>query len=352
MPNLRDPLSPILTPADIAPSSESMQVECLLNPGAFCFEGKIFLLLRVAERPSQVSGEISFPFLSSEGEIEVKHILESDPGLDMSDPRVINWNGDDYLTTMSHLRLVNSVDGVHFKEDPSFPVLFPDNAYESYGIEDCRVAFLEGKWYLTYTAVSANGVAVGMRSTSDWKSFINHGLILPPHNKDCALFEEKVGGLYLALHRPSSPEIGGNYIWISESPDLIHWGRHRCLARTRKGNWDSARVGAGCSPIRTPEGWLMIYHGADERNRYSLGAMLLDLDDPSIVLARSTDPLLAPEMPYELEGFFGNVVFSCGQLVDGDRITMYYGASDKFICRAVLSIQNILDSLNVGRFTQ
>ena len=96
----------------------------------------------------------------------------------------------------------------------------------------------------------------------------------------------------------------------------------------------------------------MIYHGADERNRYCLGAMLLDLDDPSIVLARSTDPLLAPEMPYELEGFFGNVVFSCGQLVDGDRITMYYGASDKFICRAVLSIQNILDSLNVGRFTQ
>ena len=323
-----------------------MRVECLLNPGAFRLEGRTFLLLRVAERPEQASGEISFPVLSPEGGIEVKRIPTDDPGLDMSDPRVINWNGEDYLTTMSHLRLVSSEDGIHFKEDPAFPPLFPEGEYESYGIEDCRVAFIEGRWYLTFTAVSANGVAVGMRSTSDWKEFKNHGLIFPPHNKDCALFEEKVGGMYLALHRPSSPEIGGNYIWLSESPDLEHWGRHRCLARTRKGSWDSARVGAGCSPIRTSEGWLMIYHGADEANRYCLGAMLLDLEDPSKVLARSVEPLLTPEMPYEKEGFFGNVVFSCGQIVDGDRITMYYGASDQFICRAELKISDILDSLN------
>ena len=342
---LRNPESPILAPADIAPSSESMQVECLLNPGAFRFDGKIFLLLRVAERPHQVPGEISFPILSAEGGIEVMRISRDDQCLDLTDPRVINWNGDDYLTTMSHLRLVSSVDGVHFEEDPSFPVLFPEGTYESYGIEDCRVAFIEGRWYLTYTAVSSNGVAVGMRSTSDWKSFTNHGLILPPHNKDCALFEGKVGGRYMVLHRPSSPEIGGNYIWLAESPDLLHWGNHRCLAKTRKGSWDSARVGAGCSPIRTPEGWLMIYHGADEDNRYCLGAMLLDPEDPSKVLRRNVDPIFAPEKPYEKEGFFGNVVFSCGQLVDGDRITMYYGASDQFICRAELSVKDILDSL-------
>ena len=342
----RNPLLPILAPSDITPSSEAMQVECLLNPGAFRFDGKVFLLLRVAERPRQLPGEISFPYLSSNGSVEVMRIPKNDSGLDLSDPRVINWNGDDYLTTMSHLRLVSSTDGVHFKEEPSFPSLFPEGAYESYGIEDCRVAYIEDRWFLTYTAVSSNGVAVGMRSTSDWRSFSNHGLILPPHNKDCALFEEKVGGLFLVLHRPSSPEIGGNYIWIAESPDLIHWGRHRCLVRTRKGSWDSARVGAGCSPVRTSEGWLMIYHGADGNHRYCLGAMLLDLDDPSRVLARSVDPLFAPEMPYEKEGFFGNVVFSCGQLVDGDHITMYYGASDQFICRAELSVNEILDSLN------
>ncbi len=236
----RNPQYPILAPADISPSSESMQVECLLNPGAFRFDGKVFLLLRVAERPRQVQGEISFPYLSPDGRIKVIRISKQDPGLDMSDPRVINWNGDDYLTTMSHLRLVSSEDGIYFTEDTSFPVLFPEGRHESYGIEDCRVAFIEGKWYLTYTAVSSNGVAVGMRSTSDWKSFTNHGLILPPHNKDCALFEEKIGGKYLILHRPSSPEIGGNYIWIAESPDLLHWGGHQCLAKTRRGSWDSA----------------------------------------------------------------------------------------------------------------
>ena len=326
-----------------------MKVECILNPGAFRFEGKVFLILRVAERPVQKPGEISFPYLSSNGDIEIMRIPENDPGLDLSDQRVINWNGEDYLTTMSHLRLVSSEDGVHFKEDPSFPPLFPEGQYESYGIEDCRVAFLEGRWYLTFTAVSSNGVAVGMRSTTDWRTFTNHGLILPPHNKDCALFEEKIRGKYMILHRPSSPEIGGNYIWIAESTDLVHWGHHRCLAKTRKGRWDSARVGAGCSPIRTPEGWLMIYHGADESHRYCLGAMLLDLENPSIVLGRSVEPLFAPEMPYELEGFFGNVVFSCGQIVDADHITMYYGASDQFICRAELSIREIIDSLNIKK---
>ena len=93
----------------------------------------------------------------------------------------------------------------------------------------------------------------------------------------------------------------------------------------------------------------MIYHGADRDNRYCLGAMLLDTDDPSIVLARGQEPLLSPQMPYEKEGFFGNVVFSNGQIVDGDRITMYYGASDQFICRAELSVNEILDSLKQGK---
>ena len=184
-----------------------------------------------------------------------------------------------------------------------------------------------------------------MRSTSDWRRFTDYGLVLPPHNKDCALFEQKIGNLYYMLHRPSSPEIGGNYIWIAQSPDLYHWGNHKCVARTRKGLWDSARIGAGCSPIPTDEGWLMIYHGADAANRYCLGAMLLDADDPSKVIARSEEPLMEPSEPYELEGFFGNVVFTNGHVVDGDRILMYYGASDKVICRADFSVSAILETL-------
>ena len=170
-------------------------------------------------------------------------------------------------------------------------------------------------------------------------------MILPAHNKDCAIFGERIGGKYYALHRPSSPEIGGNYIWIAESPDLEHWGHHRCIALTRPGKWDSARIGAGASPIRTKEGWLEIYHGATKENRYCLGALLLDLHEPWKVLARSEEPIMKPVADYERTGFFGNVVFTNGHLVDGDRITMYYGASDSVICGARFSIAEILQTL-------
>ena len=229
--------NPILTPRDLAPSQESMKIECLLNPGVFRFDGKTWLLIRVAERPEQREGEISFPLLDDANRITVMRVPSSSPELDLSDPRVISYKGSDYLTTMSHLRLMSSTDGVRFAEEPGYGPIFGSDAYESYGIEDCRVTLLEGTYYLTYTAVSANGVAVRMRSTTDWKRFTDYGLVLPPHNKDCTLFDERIGDLYYMLHRPSSPEIGGNYIWIAESRDLRHWGNHRCVARTRKGMW-------------------------------------------------------------------------------------------------------------------
>lgn len=342
---MRHPENPILTPRDLLPSRQEMKIECLLNPGVFRFDGKIWLLLRVAERPGQQPGEVSFPLLDNRNRITVMRVDASSPDLDLSDPRVITYRGNDYLTTMSHLRLVSSTDGVHFAEEAGYAGLFASDAYEAYGIEDCRVTQIGATYYLTYTAVSANGVAVRMRSTDDWRTFTDYGLVLPPHNKDCTLFDRRIGGRYYMLHRPSSPEIGGNYIWIAESPDLRHWGNHRCVARTRRGMWDSARIGAGCAPIATERGWLAIYHGADERNRYALGALLLDADDPSRVVARSAEPIFSPEAPYELQGFFGNVVFTNGHLVDGDRITLYYGASDEVICRADLSIGKILSTL-------
>ena len=184
-----------------------------------------------------------------------------------------------------------------------------------------------------------------MRTTRDWKHFAHAGMIFPPHNKDCALFEERIGGRYYALHRPSSPVLGGNYIWLAESPDLVHWGRHHCIAHSRPGHWDSGRVGAGAAPIRTAVGWLEIYHGATEQNRYCLGALLLDLNEPWRVLARSEAPIMEPQATYEKEGFFGQVIFTNGHLVDGDRITLYYGAADSVICAAHLSVNEILASL-------
>ncbi|MDD3872397.1 MAG: glycoside hydrolase family 130 protein [Bacteroidales bacterium] len=337
--------NPLIRPKDLEPGIDGMEIVCLLNPGVFRFENKVWLLLRVAERPKQVEGKISFPVYNAEGRIEVLSFDKDDPDLDASDPRVINYKKKDYLTTMSYLRLVCSDDGIHFYEPEGYPPIFGEGRLESFGIEDCRVATMKDGFALTFTEVSEFGVGVGLIRTKNWKDYQREGMVFSPHNKDCALFEEQINGRYYALHRPSSPELGGNYIWLAESPDLIHWGRHQCIATSRPGMWDSARVGAGGAPIRTPEGWLEIYHGANADHRYCLGALLLDLKDPSKVLARSKEPIMEPIEPYEQTGFFGNVVFTNGHYVDGDDIFMYYGASDEVICGTRLSINQILSTL-------
>jgi predicted GH43/DUF377 family glycosyl hydrolase len=342
---IRFPENPLLGPSDVRPSTPGMKVECLLNPGAFRFEGRTWLLLRVAERPEQKAGKTTFPIFAANGALEFLEFDNSDPKLDLSDPRVLRYDGVDYLTTLSHLRLAASDDGVRFREDASYLPLFGRGELEAYGIEDCRVTQIESSYYLTFTQVSTNGVGVGLRSTTDWRTLASHGMIFPPHNKDCAIFGEQVARKYYALHRPSSPVLGGNYIWLAESPDLLHWGNHRCLARSRAGRWDSARVGAGAAPIRTGQGWLEIYHGANSEHRYCLGALLLDLQEPWKVLARSAEPIMEPSAQYERAGFFGNVVFTNGHVVEGDALTLYYGASDSVICGARFSIQEILKTL-------
>lgn len=337
----RNAQNPILRPADFKPAIKGMEIACLLNPGVFRLNGKTGLIIRVAERPRQQEGKVSFPVYTKEG-FRVMEFDKDDKDLDLSDPRVINYKGHDYLTTLSYFRLVFSEDGVHFFEDASFPPVFGSRESESFGIEDCRVATMSDGYCLTFTEVSPVAVGVGMMLTKDFRHFTHEGMILPPHNKDCALFEEKVGNRYFAFHRPSSPELGGNYMWVSESPDRIHWGRHICIATTREGHFDSARLGAGAPPIRTSEGWLEIYHGATAENRYCLGAMLLDLNDPTKVLARTEEPIMEPVAPYEQTGFFGNVVFTNGHIVEGDTIHIYYGASDEVICLADLSISEIM----------
>ncbi|MEI6680067.1 MAG: glycoside hydrolase family 130 protein [Mariniphaga sp.] len=337
--------NPLLSPGDLPSSHPGVQIECLLNPGVFRFQNKIWLLIRVAERPAQKEGFISFPVLKPDGKMEIMELPKDHPDIDISDPRVTQFAGKAFLTTLSHLRLVSSDDGIHFSE-PDQPILLQGKGpLETFGIEDCRVALIGDQYVLTYSAVSENGVGIGMISTQNWNDFERNGMIFLPHNKDCALFEEKLGDSYYAFNRPSGVDIGGNFIWLSQSPDLIHWGNHRCILTTRKGKWDEQRIGAGASPIRTSKGWLEIYHGADRNNRYCLGAFLSDLNDPSKILARSDSPIMEPTMDYEQTGFFGNVVFTNGHVVDGDQVTIYYGASDEHICGATFSINEILESL-------
>ena len=340
----RNPLNPLITTSQVNSYHPDTEVECILNPGVFQFREMTWLVVRIAERPEQKEGEISFPIIKKRS-VEIVSFRLDDTLLDISDPREPRYNGITYLSTLSHLRLFNSEDGVHFK-DAGWPNLFGKGDLESYGIEDCRVASMkDGSFLLTYTATSENGYGVGLRRTYDWKTHEEFGMILPPANKDCAIFEKKIKGQYFCFHRPSGVGLGGHYIWLASSPDLYHWGNHTCLAKTREGMWDCSRIGAGAAPVLTERGWLAIYHGADHQNRYCLGAILVDRNNPSIVLGRSKKPIMEPTADYEKEGFFGNVVFTNGHTVKDDKLTLYYGASDSVICSAEFSISEILKTL-------
>jgi predicted GH43/DUF377 family glycosyl hydrolase len=338
--------NPLLTPEDVKPSRKEMSVASLLNPAVFRFDRKTWLLIRVAERPQQIDGYVTIPVQNESGEVETLQFDKADPQLDFADPSMIHYKGKNYPTTLSHLKLMCSEDNKKFYDPENYDAIFGKGEMEAYGIEDCRVTEINDMFYLTYTMVSSFGMGVGLIQTRDWKRFDRKGMIFPPHNKDCAIFEEKIKDRFYALHSPVSAGPGGTYIWLAESPDSIHWGNHRCVATTRKDMWDSAQIGAGCSPIQTPQGWLVIYHGADDQDRFCLGALLLDIKDPSRVIARSNAPLMEPTESYELTGFSGNVIFTNGHLVVGNKLLLYYGASDEVICGAELSITEILGSLS------
>ena len=216
--------NPILTPENLQLSDSSIEIICLLNPGVFVYKDRIGLLLRVAVRPLPKPGFVSILTAGDRG-FHIMDIATDDKDLDLSDPRVLTYKGENYLTTLSYLQPMFSDDGINFYEDADFSVIYGKDDYSTFGIEDCRVTFLEGKYYLTFTSVSPMGVCVAMKMTKDWVHFTDMGLILPPHNKDCTLFDEKIEGRYFLLHRPSSPEIGGNYIWcIGEIINV--WQQH------------------------------------------------------------------------------------------------------------------------------
>lgn len=342
--SLRSSANPILAPGQVRPSHPDFVVECLLNPGAFRWNGLTGLLLRVAERPRQEEGWISTPILSEDGEVEIRRFRTTDPEVDLSDPRLIRHRGVTFLTTLSHLRLAWSPDGVKFAVEDQ-PALLGHGAGETYGVEDARVVRIGDTFHVTYTAVSDKGHGVGMAATKDWASFERRGMILPPPNKDCAIFERAIDGRFWMHHRPTTNDFAGNCIWAAVSEDLVHWSGHRFVAAPRPGCWDEGRVGAGAAPVETEHGWLSIYHGATKDHRYCLGLLLLDLHDPSKVLARSARPIMEPEADYESEGFLGGVIFTNGHVLDGDKLTVYYGAADRVVCAADFSLKGLLSTL-------
>jgi len=344
----RSPYNPLIEPKDVKPSKDDFEVIGVFNAGVARFEDEVILLLRVAERPiSRHPNIISTAVYDlAEADYISKEFSKDSQEIDLSDPRLIKTPGVTYLTSISHLRLARSKDGVKFEIGDS-PTIFPANDYETFGIEDPRISLIEGTYYIDYVAVSPLGVTTCLASTKDFSTFERHGVIFCPENKDVAIFPEQIDGKFYALHRPDSPLFKRHEMWLAESPNLFCWGNHRYLMGTRAGYWDETKIGASTVPFRIDAGWLEIYHGADLNNCYYLGAVLLDGQQPWKVIARSDKPILEPQADYECEGFFGNVVFSCGLLFEDEKLKIYYGAADTAICYAELPIEDIIDNLNL-----
>ncbi len=298
---IRDKDNPILKP-----ENWPYPVNSVFNPGAVLFDGKTLLLVRVEDKKG-----------------------------------------------FSHLVVVKSVDGRTNWQIETQNILYPDEKIGEliYGLEDPRIVYLEDRkeYAITYVSFSQGGPLVSLALTKDFQHFHRFGPLLPPEDKDAALFPKTFNNHYFLIHRPIIR--GEAHIWLCSSPDLKHWGHHQVLLPTRPGWWDTHRVGLGPQPIETPHGWLLIYHGVRftaSGSIYRVGAALLDKDNPQRVIRRCEEWLFGPKAFYENFGNVPGVVFPTGAIVDSKtgELRLYYGAADTSVCLAVGKISEICDYLN------
>lgn len=266
--------------------------------------------------------------------------------------------GDRYLMLFrAHLQngrsvigLAESDDGFSFKAQNK-PFITPAQSepfvsYEEYGVEDPRICQIDNDYLLTYSAYSRHGVRVVLARTRDFESVERISIITQADLRNVVIFPEKINGRYVRLDRPHS-EISPWSIWISYSPDLIHWGDSKLLIKPLPYHWDEMKIGPGATPIKTKKGWLSIIHGVFKTMDgavYRLGAALHDLQDPSQILGVADDWILQPEDPWEICGYVHNVVFCCGAVCDDNGyLKIYWGAADSVMCVGTARVDDLID---------
>ena len=281
--------------------------------------------------------------------------------------------------------LATSTDGFHFTRVSREPVFGPsEDGPDSGCVEDPRIVKLGDTFYITYAyrpyapgrywtfphdvvrLPACDGFApkawakslgnTGLAMTKDFRSFRRLGRLTSPvlDDRDVILFPEKVGGKFVMLHRPKD-WVGASYgvsepsIWIKFSDDLLAWeDKPSTLLLTGRPNSWEEKIGGSTPPILTDEGWLMLYHGVADGGlaQYSVGALLLKADDPTVVLSRTPEPILEPELPYESQGFYYGCVFPTGNVVVDGTLYVYYGAADKHVGVATCKLDELLKYLN------
>jgi len=328
----------------LEPSPGGWDAVSVFNPGAIFHEGKVWMLYRAA---------------------------------------------NDLEEYVSSFGLAVSDDGRSFERIGSGPVLHPEAPYEIGGIEDARITRDGDDFLVTYAAVTKKPGPVyarmdffrktredpfyprpgipplgpsytGLLRTRDFRHFTREGIVTPPgvEDRDGVLFPEKVGGRYVLLHRPSTwvgPEYGTERpsIWLAFSDDLKNWDygpAGEYLLMKPRADWEEAKIGAGPPPVKTPAGWLLIYHGVDGRHVYRIGAALLDLDNPLRVIARTSRFLMEPEEEWEKVGVVPNVCFPTAALWrPGDDLLIYYGGADRVVGLATADTEALVEHLLSGK---
>jgi len=270
---------------------------------------------------------------------------------------VVKHKGRYIMLFRSHLRNGRSIIGKAESDDGfSFtacaePFITPASEgvfaeYEAFGVEDLRICAMPGEGYLlTYSAYSRHGVRIALARTVDFKSIERVSMISQADMRNVVIFPKKIGGRYVRLDRPHS-EISPWAIWISYSPDLIHWGDSQVVMKPLTYHWDEMKMGPGAPPFATDHGWLHIYHGVFETMAgavYRLGVALHDLDNPARIIGVSDDWILQPEDPWEITGYVSNVVFTCGAVPEDDgSVKIYWGGADSVMCVGTTDIDTLV----------
>ena len=297
------------------------------------------LVRRFDKNPILTKDDIPYPVETVHNAGAVKH-----------DGRYVLLFRSHRRTGRSIIGLADSDDGFDFRVHPE-PFLEPANdgafaEYEEFGVEDCRICPIDGGYLLTYSAYSRHGVRIALARTKDFRQVERIALITQADLRNVVIFPEKFDGRYVRLDRPHS-EISPWSIWISFSPDLVHWGDSKVVMKPVQYHWDEMKIGPGATPIKTDRGWLHIYHGVFptmDGSVYRLGVALHDLKDPSRIIGVGDEWILQPQDPWEVTGYVHNVIFTCGAIPEDDgTVKIYWGGADEVMCAGTARIDDLVN---------
>jgi len=348
----------LITPKMIKPSSKKLEVIGTINPAAIRGEDeKIILYVRVIEQVKKLEDEkyCYCPRIIGEKKYKLK--------IDRFDKKNVKTNSDfdvvfldntKRLTFVSHLRKVvldeSGLNVLSIDKKPSFYGISSD---AELGIEDPRIVKIEGQYIMTYVSLSRNGnISTSLAISKDLEEWDRKGIIFGEQDKDVVIFPEKIKGRYVALDRPEGNfQFSQPHIWIAYSKDLQSWGKLKSMEIPTRGGKFYWRMGAGCPPIKTEKGWLLIYHAVKSEGKvfvYFGSVILLDLKNPARIKYKSREPILLPKNSYELKLYQKKrIVFPTGVVLDKEKknLLIYYGGGDVVTAVRKIPFKKIMDSL-------